>query len=150
MFISLKAWDEPFFVFPWVAGSIVCSGISGGETVKILLVDDDPFVGEMLAMVLQSCDYEVETAESGAEALEKFKAGDIGLVISDMHMPGMDGLELIARLKQAETKIPCILLTGDAPSGRADSGVDLYLVKDEDVQEAVVEAVEKLLGGNGR
>lgn len=117
---------------------------------KILLVDDDPFVGEMLAMVLQACDYEVESVESGAAALEKFKTGEIGLVISDMNMPGMDGLELLARLKQAASQVHCILLTGDDTSGRTDPGVDLYVVKDENVQEAVVAAVEKLLGGGGR
>ena len=117
---------------------------------KILLVDDDPFVGEMLAMVLEACDYEVESVESGEAALEKFRSGDFGLVISDMNMPGMDGLELIGRLKQAERKIPCILLTGDDTSGRSDPGVELYLLKDENVQEAVVEAVGKLLGGSGR
>lgn len=117
---------------------------------KILLVDDDPFVGEMLSMVLQSCDYEVESVESGAAALEKFKAGDVDLVISDMNMPGMDGLELFARLKQAERLVPFILLTGDDTSGRTDPGVDLCLVKDENVQEAVMAAVEKLLGSGGR
>lgn len=119
---------------------------------KILLVDDDPFVGEMIAMVLRSQDYEVETAENGAEALDKFNArGDIGLVISDMNMPGMDGLELFRLLRQTGTKVPFILLTGDDASGRlADSGVDLYLLKDENIQETVVDAVEKFLGESGQ
>lgn len=115
---------------------------------KILLVDDDPFVGEMMALVLQECGYEVDTAENGEEALNIFNAeGDIGLVISDMNMPGMDGLELFSRLRQTETKVPFILLTGDASSAKiAESGVDLCLVKDENVQETVVDAVQKLLG----
>ena len=119
---------------------------------KILLVDDDPFVGEMLAMVLQECEYEVETAENGVEALAKFTAGaDIGLVISDMHMPGMNGLELLAQLRQTGRACPFILLTGDDASGRLlDPQVDLYLLKDENVQESIVDVVAKLLGSGGR
>lgn len=79
-------------------------------------------------MLLQSCDYEVETAEKSAAALEKFTAaGDFALVISDMHLPGMDSLELIARLKQLKGKVPSIQLTGDDTSGRTDLGVGLRL-----------------------
>ena len=118
---------------------------------KILLVDDDPFVGEMMAMVLQSCDYEVETAENGVEALAKFDAlGDIALVISDMNMPRMGGLELFGQIRKRERDVPFILLTGDeAAEGVADKGVDLYLVKDENIQETLAGSVEKLLKGKG-
>lgn len=118
---------------------------------RILIVDDDPFVGEMMAMVLQSCDYEVETAENGVEALDKFDAlGDVALVISDMNMPLMGGLELFGQLRKRERRVPFILLTGDeAAEGIADSGVDLYLVKDENIQETLADSVEKLLEEKG-
>jgi len=94
----------------------------------------------------------VETARNGAEALAVFNAdGDIGLVISDMNMPGMDGLELLARLRQTGRMVPFILLTGDQIPGKSvHPEVDLCLLKDENVPEVIVEAVEKLLGGGGR
>ncbi len=112
---------------------------------KILVVDDDPFVAEMLAMILEDEGYGIETAESGEDALEKFNASpDIGLLISDMNMPGMSGLELIAAIRAANPAIPVILLTGteDASLG---SVADEYLLKDENLQDNIIDAVQKVL-----
>lgn len=112
---------------------------------RILVADDDPFVGEMLAFILEDEGYQVETAESGEDALEKFGASqEIGLLISDMNMPGMSGLELIAAIRAARPEIPVILLTG---SDDADLGkeADEYLLKDEDLQDKITEAVKRVL-----
>ena len=116
---------------------------------RILVVDDDPFVGEMLAMILEDEGYGVETAESGEDALDKFIAApDIGLLISDMNMPGMSGLELIAAIRAANPEIPVILLTGteDASLGHE---ADEYLLKDEDLQDNITVSVERVLAGKG-
>ncbi len=112
---------------------------------RILVVDDDPFVAEMLAVILDADGYEVETAESGEDALTKFAAApDIGLVISDMNMPGMTGLELIGRIRASRPGIPAILLTGsdDVALGQE---VDEYLLKDEDLQDTISLSVERVL-----
>ncbi len=112
---------------------------------RILVVDDDPFVAEMLAVILDADGYEVETAENGEDALTKFAAApDTGLVISDMNMPGMTGLELIGRIRASRPGIPAILLTGsdDVALGQE---VDEYLLKDEDLQDTISLSVERVL-----
>lgn len=68
------------------------------EKVNILVVDDDPFIRDILVSILENGDYSVETARNGAEALERYSS-DPGrnLILSDMDMPGMNGLELIQK-----------------------------------------------------
>jgi len=112
---------------------------------RILVVDDDPFVAEMLAVILDAEGYEVETAENGEDALVKFNtAPDTGLVISDMNMPGMTGLELFAAIRAANPAIATILLTG---SEDVDLGqnADAYLLKDEDLQDTITLSVERVM-----
>ncbi len=112
---------------------------------RILVVDDDPFVAEMLAVILDADGYEVETAESGEDALTKFAAApDTGLVISDMNMPGMTGLELIGRIRASRPGIPAILLTGSDDVAPGEE-VDEYLLKDEDLQDTISLSVERVL-----
>ena len=112
---------------------------------RILVVDDDPFVAEMLAVILDADGYAVETAEDGEDALAKFAAApDTGLVISDMNMPGMTGLELIARIRTAKPGIPAILLTGSDDVALGEE-VDEYLLKDEDLQDTISLSVERVL-----
>jgi CheY-like chemotaxis protein len=116
-----------------------------GEKCRILVVDDDPFVVEMLAIILEADGYEVDTAENGEDALAKFTASpDTGLIISDMNMPGMTGLELIGQIRAYNSSIPAILLTG---SDDVDPGqeVDEYLLKDENIQDNISLSVERVL-----
>ena len=115
---------------------------------RILVVDDDAFVREILEFVLQAADYLVETAESGAEALEKCLSGQgIDLIVSDLNMPGMSGLELTRELRKNNVDVPIIVLTGESEISAAEkvlaSGANGCLVKDEDIQETILVALEK-------
>ena len=115
------------------------------EKYRILVVDDDPFVAEMLAVILDADGYTVETVENGEDALTKFTASpDTALVISDMNMPGMTGLELFGAIRAANPNIATILLTG---SEDVDLGqnADAYLLKDEDLQDTITLSVERVL-----
>ena len=85
---------------------------------RILLVDDDPLVIKTLQKCLANYGYQVETALSGAEAVEKVKQDDFDLIISDVRMPNMDGVETITKIRQIyqkknhKTDIPAVMITG--------------------------------------
>ena len=85
-----------------------------GEGEKILLVDDEPNVLESIQRQLRNR-FEVMTAQSGEEALEVLKtAGPFTLIVSDMRMPGMDGVQLLSRVKDMYPDTVRIMLTGNA------------------------------------
>ena len=77
----------------------------------VLVVDDERNYCIILSELLADEGYEVYTAESGAKALELAAEVDLDLVITDMRMPGMDGLELLRRLKQSQPELPVIMIT---------------------------------------
>lgn len=85
----------------------------------ILLIDDDELVLQTLGLLLESRGFKVEKARNGFEAIEKAHLGEFGLVISDIRMPGMDGIELIQKMRQINkdrkrSPVPEILITGYA------------------------------------
>lgn len=116
----------------------------------ILVVDDDALVAEMLADILEQDGYRVETAGLGREALQMLEdMPEICLVISDMNMPEMDGLELIEAIRGRDTEVPIIILTGNSEISIAISalhkGASDYLLKDENIHETITISVGKVL-----
>ncbi len=102
---------------------------------KVFLVDDNPIALKMLAYALNRAGYEVATAESGSEALSRIPDERPDVVILDIMMPGMDGFEVVRRLRaRSDTaRLPIMLLTAkdqvqDKVEGFA-CGADDYLVK---------------------
>jgi two-component system, OmpR family, response regulator MprA len=99
---------------------------------RILVVDDDPMVATTVQRVLRPEGYEVDVALGGAQALEQARAQRPDLVVLDLMMPGVDGLEVCRQLR-ANGNLPILILT--ARSGTADrvrgldTGADDYLVK---------------------
>ncbi len=99
-----------------------------------LVVDDNADMRDYVTEIL-SHDYRVETAENGLEALEAARVGRPDVIVSDIMMPEMDGLELVSRLKADEAlrNVPIILLTAKASREEVvtglDSGADDYLGK---------------------
>ncbi len=83
----------------------------------ILVVDDDALAGEMISATLEMLDHTVTLAENGIEAIEQIEnVPNLNLIISDMNMPIMSGIELFQMLLENGVKLPFILLTGDDPS----------------------------------
>ena len=82
---------------------------------RLLVVEDEAPVRRMLRDVFQSFGYDVVVAASGAEALQLFADGGYDAVVTDLLMPGMNGWEVVARLRHAEPDVPVIMLTGSVP-----------------------------------
>ncbi len=120
------------------------------STKRILLVDDEPDFVETVEFFLSGSDYQVFVAKNGKEALEMVKTERPDLVVLDVMMPEMDGLEACKRLKNDPTtnSIPIIMLTA---KGRKEDVVDAlaagansYIVKPFNLSE-LVERIEKAL-----
>ena len=98
----------------------------------ILVVDDDPKINSVLSRGLRFEGYAVHVAADGPDALRVARDAALDLVVLDVMLPGMDGLEVCRRLRRG-TNVPILMLTArDAVSDRIaglDSGADDYLVK---------------------
>ena len=79
---------------------------------KILIVDDEEIIVKLLSMSLRSDGYETVTANSGEQGLEVFKAESPDIVVTDIKMPGMDGLELLKKIKEIDSEKEVIIVTG--------------------------------------
>jgi len=77
----------------------------------VLIVDDEKNYPPIIAAVLQEEGYETLTANSGQEALETLKQSDVDLVVTDMKMPGMDGMTLLEKIKAQDADLPVIMMT---------------------------------------
>ena len=100
---------------------------------SILIVDDEPNYQIVLSELLHDEGYEVFTADNGISGLKIARETDLDMVISDMKMPGMDGIELLARLKEFDQHLPVILITAYAEVEKAVEAMHLgaftYLAK---------------------
>jgi two-component system, OmpR family, response regulator MprA len=107
--------------------------------VRILVVDDDRGVREALRRALTLAGYEVQTAEDGESALERIAEEVPDAVVLDVGRPGIDGLEVCARVRRIGNRVPILILTArDAVADRIDGldvGADDYMVKPFDVGE---------------
>lgn len=99
----------------------------------ILLVDDDPSLKKLLVMRMEAQNYRVRTANDGQEALRELKVHDIDLVVSDLRMDGMDGIELFDQIQQQYPGLPVIIITAQGSISDAVSatqkGVFGFLTK---------------------
>ena len=79
---------------------------------KILIVDDEVHVCNSIAEALKAVGHVVETALSGEEALKKLEVHKYDLIITDLMMPGISGMELLQALKKSDPKVRVIMITG--------------------------------------
>ncbi len=124
---------------------------------RLLIVDDELLIRDLLYDHFSGCDYQVSLAADGGSALAKSVGKEFDAVILDLKMPDMDGLELAAQLRENQTAVPIIIITG-YPS--VDSAIEAlrnrchdYFVKpfnmkklERAVREAVAEYRKTALG----
>jgi two-component system nitrogen regulation response regulator NtrX len=80
----------------------------------VLIVDDQPEIRRMISGLLEDEGYRAAEAEGGEAALKHLKEADISLVLLDIRMPGIDGLETLSRMKKEMTELPVIMISGEA------------------------------------
>lgn len=119
---------------------------------RILLVDDDADLLRLISVRLSANDYEVVAVSSAEDALVKLGSFRPHVLVTDLRMPGMDGMELFERLQQRDLRLPVIMLTahGTIPEAVAatQKGVFSYLVKPFDAQ-TLLSHIEKALEQSG-
>lgn len=105
----------------------------GGERPRILVVDDEQAVRDLLAKTLTMADYDVDAAPDGASAIERLRAVEYDLLITDLKMPGMDGLSVIREARRIMPDLPVIIITGYSTEASAIEAINLgvagYLTK---------------------
>jgi DNA-binding NtrC family response regulator len=100
---------------------------------KILVVDDEQSMTQFLSIVLRKEGYQVTAVNNGRDALEKAKAENFDVVITDIKMPGMDGIQLLHGIKKHDPSLPVVIMTAYASQQSAIDAVNLgafqYLIK---------------------
>src|SRR5213592_2487302 len=122
------------------------------EKSRVLVVDDEPQITRVLRTVLSSHGYQVRTAAEGEAAMSNFTEWRPELVITDLYMPHMDGVELCRRIRQVST-VPIIVLSvkGEEKSKveALDSGADDYVTKPFGMDELMARVRAALRRANG-
>ena len=116
------------------------------EVMKMMLVDDEERFLSTTKKLLSKKGFEVITAVSGPEALDILRAQNIHVVILDVKMPGMDGIETLKAIKRTYPLVEVIMLTGHATVESAvdglKSGATDYLMKPTDIGDIISKATE--------
>jgi two-component system OmpR family response regulator len=124
--------------------------------VRILVVDDEEYITDLVAVGLRFVGFEVDTAADGRDALAKIVTTRPDLVVLDIAMPGIDGLEVVERLRRDGVATPVVFLTArDSPADRVRGlhrGADDYITKPFSLEEllARIEAVLRRVAPNER
>jgi len=105
---------------------------------RILVIDDERSIRNTLKDILEYEKYEVELAEDGAKALEKVKGAEFDIVLCDIKMPGMDGLEVLVKLSEMTPDTPVVMISGH---GNIDTAV-------ESIKKGAYDYIEKPLDLN--
>lgn len=122
---------------------------AGAGRPRVLVVDDEASIRDLLAKTLALAEYDVDVAPDGRAALERMRMYPYDLLIADLKMPGMDGLTVIREAKRYKADLPVIIITGFSTESSAIEAVNLgvagYLTKPFRVPQ-VLSAAAKALG----
>lgn len=100
--------------------------LSGRKSVaRILVIEDERQIREVLKQMLEKAGYEVDIAEDGNEGLALFKKRPADVVVTDILMPGKDGLETIEELSREYPELPIVAISGGGPGEKAQFALDV-------------------------
>jgi excisionase family DNA binding protein len=121
----------------------------GNSRPRVLVVDDEASIRDLLSKTLALAEYDVDVAPDGRSALERMRMYPYDLLIADLKMPGMDGLSVIREAKRYKADLPVIVITGFSTEASAIEALNLgvagYLTKPFRVPQ-VLAAAAKALG----
>jgi DNA-binding NtrC family response regulator len=117
---------------------------------RILVVEDDQDIRDLLVETLQRSGFEIDTAENGKQGLQQFQAHHYDLILTDIRMPVMDGLQMLKMIKKEDSKMPIVVVTAypsvDSAVECLVKGADDYLVKPiqmDDLNVKINKALDK-------
>jgi len=119
----------------WLTGTRSAAKPAGGtvDRPRILIVDDEQAVRDLVAKTLTMADYDVDTAADGPSAIDRLRNTVYDLLITDLKMPGMDGLSVIREARQKSAEMPIVIITGYSTEASAIEAINLgvcgYLTK---------------------
>jgi excisionase family DNA binding protein len=120
----------------------------GGKRARVLVVDDEQIVRDLLLVTLASVDYEVESAPDGARAIQMLRAEPFDLLITDVRMPGTDGLAVVREARRQSSTMSIVIITGASSEAIAieaiNLGVNGYLTKPFGVERVLAVAARAL------
>jgi CheY-like chemotaxis protein len=111
----------------------------------ILCVDDNDQILAVRKFTLETRGYRVLAARSAEEALDRYREGGIDLVLSDLVMPGMDGNEMVRRMKDFYPDVPMILISGSVRSFDRASHADAFLPKGASTPVEMLERIRVMI-----
>lgn len=117
------------------------------KTLKILIVEDEKRLAQLLKEAISDSFFKVIIAKDGIEGLKKYKSFKPDIVITDIMMPQLDGLEMTLKIKEIDSNIPIIVLSAHSDKEKLlkaiDVGINKYFIKPFDPDE-VIEHIKKL------
>ncbi len=120
------------------------------KKIRILVMEDDPTISSALDMILSEAGYDVDVAETGEAALELFDQKHYNLLIADLKLPGINGMEVIRQVKEKKPKTQVIVITGVGTQPIADEALALgahdFLPKpftDDQIKTAIDEVLRR-------
>jgi two-component system OmpR family response regulator len=116
--------------------------------VKILIVEDDEFLADLMQDCLTACDYEVQSVGTGEDALKQLESGTFEVVFLDWQLPDMDGLDVLKHYRKNNGSGKVVMLTGmrGKKEDGLESGADRFLMKPFRIDE-ILKAVKEIAPG---
>jgi excisionase family DNA binding protein len=144
----------------WLAGQRPSGGAGAGGSQpapggaaatrrpRVLVADDEASVREVLARTLALADYDVETVADGSAAIERLRLAEFDLLVTDLKMPGVDGLGVIREARRLRPSLPVVIVTGFSSEASAIEAIDLgvsgYLTKPFRIPKVLAVAAKAL------
>ena len=118
------------------------------KTARILIVDDDENIRKVLAAILEDEGYSVESVDTAKKGIEKSETDFFNIALLDVRLPDMEGIELLAKLRETKPKMRKIIITGyptlQNAVGAVNKGADAYVMKPFDVEKMLKTIKEQL------